>query len=190
MSAPVNTKCPHCRVDIKVERPDEPRSAPCPSCDGTILIPDNLYPRGWAPGRVKRNREYLAATTIPAAQPLPATNLPNEMRQISIKLLVTFGVLLVASGTLFGGLLGVLSRPGNVHQETAAEPGEGDVHNSERPALKPGIERIEVRRNALRSEINRIQREIAKVDEAILRVLNTSQVDLDTVIDGMKGNTR
>lgn len=190
MSAPVNTKCPHCRVDIKVERPDEPRSAPCPSCDGTILIPDHLYPRGWAPGHVKRNREYLASTTIPAAQPVQSTNLPNDVRQISIKLLVSVGVLLVASGTLFGGLLGVLSRPGNIHQETTAAPAESDLDNSQQPALKAGIEHIETRRNALRSEINRVQREIDEVDEAILRILNTSQVDLDTVVDGMKGTAQ
>lgn len=177
MSASVSTKCPHCRVDIKVDRPDEPRSAPCPSCNGTILIPEHIYPRGWRPRRSTGLNEQVqfqpAGTTLP----------------LSKSFLITCGMLLVASSTLFGGLMGAYGRSPQVRLESQEKP-ESVPLASPDPAFKSGIEKLEAQRKDLRSEITRVQNEIEKVDESIRKLLNTSEVNVEILISAMKGTSR
>lgn len=180
MSAPVSAKCPHCRVDIKVERPHEPRSAPCPSCNGTIVIPDNLYPRGWMP---KRSQATSRPVHLHTAQDVGSANV---MRQMSTTFLVICGVILMASGTLFGGLIGSLRRSVELHPVTSIVVPAPTTSRLPASEIRSRIDGLNDRRNALRAEIARVQSDLDNTDATIRKILDMSQTDLDTVAGTLK----
>jgi hypothetical protein len=108
------------------------------------------------------------------------------MRQMSTTFLVICGVILMASGTLFGGLIGSLRRSVELHPVTSIVVPAPTTSRLPASEIRSRIDGLNDRRNALRAEIARVQSDLDNTDATIRKILDMSQTDLDTVAGTLK----
>lgn len=171
MSPKLKAKCPHCHALLNVERPNEPRVAPCPRCNGDIRIPQDVVTE-------QTTARPRAANAIPA-EPTAKPGAPSR------------NVLTIAGG--IAGILAILYIfvvRGNGSELSDAMQKAHEINTMERAAQRDlDVEELKAKKARLQSEIESLRDRINATDNAIRAMLNQpglSTSDIESSFEGQK----
>ena len=178
-------QCPHCRSLLTVDRPDEPRVAPCPACFEQIQIPRDI---------VRQNYPAVEKT----AGPLPnAASAAIPQKQAEVKsagcsrwgakqMAITAGILMSVCGSV--AYAWKSSASGDVKAMVSLVQATRDDSHTQQ--LEAKVETFEQQLDSLVSQIENVTSEINDVDRSIQRFLNKTDLSVENVLSayerGMK----
>lgn len=175
MSLKLKAKCPHCQALLSVERPNEPRVAPCPRCNGDICIPNDIV-------KEKPTASPRSGSQIPAARVSEPTTQPGSPSR---------NFLTVAGGvTAVLAILYIFVVRGNGSELSDAMQKAHEINTMERAAQRElDVEELRTTNVRLQSEIERLRDRINSTDTAIKALLNQqdlSTYDIESSFEGKK----
>lgn len=162
---PVKAKCPGCRAVLTIDRPDEPRTAPCPRCQHLIRVPEDLT---------------KSPATVAAAEPVSrreAETVLTQQRSSSVPMFLGVGALLLGATAFFQPDLAA----DGIQNSTEPAPAS---YNKE--AVLDELAEFESLETELKSRVDDLQHEIEAAKLRLESQLKTTREVIDQIPSTIK----
>ena len=176
MSPRLKAKCPHCTAILNIDRPDEPRIAPCPQCSGEIRIPQDVV------AKKTKVQGVMSDPDIPLQVAQPARNAIADGGR-NLKLIV---------GSI--GLLGVLYTfvirgQGSELKQVMEAAHEIDLQKMA-AQREIDVEELKAHKARLNSDIESLRSRLTGTDDTIRQLLNQPNLNISEIEGAYEGDKK
>ena len=176
MSAKLKAQCPHCQAVLTVDRPNEPRTAPCPACSGLIRIPEDIV-AVHASVRTLNTSSSPPVANQNVAEPVKSASTRSSQR---LPLIIGGIVLAVISGSYAlrgqgSDVAQALQVNGQIQKELRAEDRESEM------------DELRARKARLETDIRNLETRLKSASDAIKQLLNQEDVQPQQVQSAFAG---
>ena len=176
MSSKLKARCPHCSAILNIDRPDEPRIAPCPQCGGEIRIPQDVFAKKTTVQRVMSD----PAIPLQAAQPVRDA-IADGGRNLK---------LIVGSIGLLGVLYAFVIRgQGSELKQVMETAHEIDLQKMA-AQREIDVEELKAHRARLNSDIDSLRSRLIRTDDTIRQLLTQPDLNISEIESAYEGDKK
>jgi len=176
VSAKLKAQCPHCQAVLTIDRPNEPRTAPCPACSGLIQIPEDIVSVNATVRRPNTTSSPPVAKQN-AAEPVAAASIRSSQR-----------VPFIIGGILLAVVSGLMALRGTGNDVAQAVQINGQIQKELRAENRESeMDELRARKARLETEIRNLESSLKRADDDIRQLLNQESVSPQQVQSAFEG---